>query len=149
MVCFHLSASEARYKTQNHLGYSELNEITPATAQKDVGVISIKISRSVMELLTDFGDFECPNELGRGLGNPLPPPRAIRRGHDHPAAQSCQRNPVRVVVGKSKLPAENPKPGRNRSVPNNSCDGRKDLRKVKLTPLPCPSKWKKMTRIGC
>ncbi len=79
MVCFRLSPSQVRYKTQNHMGYSEFNNITPAIARTDAGVISIKISRAVVELLTAFGDFECPNELGRGLGNPLPrvPPEEV------------------------------------------------------------------------
>ncbi|WP_313349219.1 5-methyltetrahydropteroyltriglutamate--homocysteine S-methyltransferase [Paracoccus sp. (in: a-proteobacteria)] len=67
--CFRLSASPVRDETQihTHMCYSEFNDIMPAIARMDADVISIETSRSDMELLTAFGDFEYPNEIGPGV----------------------------------------------------------------------------------
>ena len=40
--------------------YSEFNDILPAIAAMDADVITIETSRSDMELLDGFGDFELP-----------------------------------------------------------------------------------------
>ena len=47
--------------------YSEFNDIMPAIAAMDADVISIEASRSDMELLEVFGDFEYPAGIGPGL----------------------------------------------------------------------------------
>ena len=66
---FRLSAACVRDETQihTHMCYSEFNDIMPAIAAMDADVISIETSRSDMELLTAFGDFEYPNEIGPGV----------------------------------------------------------------------------------
>lgn len=67
--CFRLSASGAKNKTQihTHMCYSEFNDIMPSIAALDADVISIETSRSDMELLDAFADFEYPNEIGPGV----------------------------------------------------------------------------------
>ena len=47
--------------------YSEFNDILPAIAALDADVITIETSRSDMELLTAFGDFKYPNDIGPGV----------------------------------------------------------------------------------
>ena len=48
-----------------HMCYSEFNDILPAIAALDADVITIETSRSDMELLTAFGDFKYPNDIGQ------------------------------------------------------------------------------------
>ncbi|WP_439258145.1 5-methyltetrahydropteroyltriglutamate--homocysteine S-methyltransferase [Lonepinella sp. BR2271] len=50
-----------------HMCYSEFNDILPAIAGLDADVITIETSRSDMELLTAFGDFHYPNDIGPGV----------------------------------------------------------------------------------
>lgn len=66
---FRLSASPVRDETQihTHMCYSEFGDIMPAIAAMDADVISIETSRSDMELLGVFGDFDYPNEIGPGI----------------------------------------------------------------------------------
>ena len=47
--------------------YSEFNDIMPAIAAMDADVISIETSRSDMELLQVFADFDYPNDIGPGI----------------------------------------------------------------------------------
>ncbi|MFV0293826.1 MAG: 5-methyltetrahydropteroyltriglutamate--homocysteine S-methyltransferase [Paracoccus sp. (in: a-proteobacteria)] len=67
--CFRLSASSVRDDTQihTHMCYSEFNDIMQAIAMMDADVISIETSRSDMELLRAFSDFDYPNEIGPGI----------------------------------------------------------------------------------
>ena len=67
--CFRLSASGAKDETQihTHMCYSEFNDIMPSIAALDADVISIETSRSDMELLDAFVDFDYPNEIGPGV----------------------------------------------------------------------------------
>jgi 5-methyltetrahydropteroyltriglutamate--homocysteine methyltransferase len=67
--CFKLSVSVARDEVQihTHMCYSEFNDIMPAIAALDADVISIETSRSDMELLDAFVDFQYPNEIGPGV----------------------------------------------------------------------------------
>lgn len=67
--CFRLSAAVAKDETQihTHMCYSEFNDIMPSIAALDADVISIETSRSDMELLDAFADFEYPNEIGPGV----------------------------------------------------------------------------------
>nr|UOP04196.1 hypothetical protein LVJ77_07080 [Conchiformibius kuhniae] len=64
---FRLSSTGAADSTQihTHMCYSEFNDILPAIASMDADVITIETSRSDMELLTAFGDFKYPNDIGR------------------------------------------------------------------------------------
>ena len=66
---FKLSASVAADNTQihTHMCYAEFNDILPAIAAMDADVITIETSRSAMELLDAFGDFEYPNDIGPGV----------------------------------------------------------------------------------
>lgn len=47
--------------------YSEFGGILGAIAEMDADVLSIETSRSKMELLSDFGRFRYPNEVGPGV----------------------------------------------------------------------------------
>ncbi|HSH98261.1 MAG: 5-methyltetrahydropteroyltriglutamate--homocysteine S-methyltransferase [Methylophilaceae bacterium] len=66
---FKLSASVAEDSTQihTHMCYAEFNDILPSIADMDADVITIETSRSAMELLDGFGEFEYPNEIGPGV----------------------------------------------------------------------------------
>ena len=67
--CFRLSASGVKDETQihTHMCYSEFNDIIQAIASLDADVISIETSRSRMELLDAFVNYEYPNEIGPGV----------------------------------------------------------------------------------
>jgi len=47
--------------------YCEFNDIMDAIAALDADVITIETSRSDMDLLESFEDFEYPNEIGPGV----------------------------------------------------------------------------------
>jgi 5-methyltetrahydropteroyltriglutamate--homocysteine methyltransferase len=66
---FRVASSGVRDDTQihTHMCYSEFNEIIHAIADMDADVISVEASRSQMELLQAFRDFEYPNEIGPGV----------------------------------------------------------------------------------
>jgi len=66
---FKLSASVAHDDTQihTHMCYAEFNDILPAISAMDADVITIETSRSAMELLDAFGEFDYPNEIGPGV----------------------------------------------------------------------------------
>jgi 5-methyltetrahydropteroyltriglutamate--homocysteine methyltransferase len=66
---FRLASSGVRDETQihTHMCYGEFNDIIEAIAAFDADVISIEASRSRMELLSAFADFEYPNEIGPGV----------------------------------------------------------------------------------
>lgn len=66
---FRLSASGVSDATQihTHMCYSQFNDIIDAIAALDADVITIETSRSNMELLDAFGDFDYPNEIGPGV----------------------------------------------------------------------------------
>ena len=66
---FKLSAAVAKDDTQvhTHMCYSEFNDIIEAIARMDADVISIETSRSQMELLDAFVDFNFPSEIGPGV----------------------------------------------------------------------------------
>lgn len=66
---FRVTASVARDETQihTHMCYAEFNDIIEAIADLDADVITIETSRSQMELLQAFEDFEYPNEIGPGV----------------------------------------------------------------------------------
>lgn len=66
---FCLSAAVARDETQihTHMCYCEFNDIMDSIVALDADVITIETSRSDMELLESFEEFEYPNEIGPGV----------------------------------------------------------------------------------
>ena len=66
---FRLSASGVKDETQihTHMCYSEFNDIIEHIARMDADVITIECSRSQMELLDVFQEFNYPNEIGPGV----------------------------------------------------------------------------------
>jgi 5-methyltetrahydropteroyltriglutamate--homocysteine methyltransferase len=66
---FRLATSGVRDETQihTHMCYSEFGDILGSIAAMDADVLSIETSRSKMELLSDFGRFRYPNEIGPGV----------------------------------------------------------------------------------
>ncbi len=66
---FRVCSSGVKDDTQihTHMCYSEFNDILPAIAAMDADVITIETSRSDMELLEAFRDFQYPNDIGPGV----------------------------------------------------------------------------------
>lgn len=66
---FRVSASGVKDETQihTHMCYSEFNDIIQNIAEMDADVITIECSRSQMELLDAFAEFNYPNEIGPGV----------------------------------------------------------------------------------
>ncbi|WP_233981443.1 5-methyltetrahydropteroyltriglutamate--homocysteine S-methyltransferase [Pectobacterium versatile] len=66
---FRLNAAVAKDDTQihTHMCYCEFNDIMDSIAALDADVITIETSRSDMELLESFEEFEYPNEIGPGV----------------------------------------------------------------------------------
>ncbi len=66
---FRITASGVSNNTQihTHMCYSEFNDIIDSIAAMDADVITIETSRSDMELLDAFEDFDYPNEIGPGV----------------------------------------------------------------------------------
>lgn len=66
---FRIAANGVKNETQihTHMCYSEFNDIIESIAAMDADVITIETSRSDMELLNAFDDFQYPNEIGPGV----------------------------------------------------------------------------------
>jgi len=66
---FRVASSSVQDETQihTHMCYSEFNDIIKNIADMDADVITIETSRSQMELLDAFNDFNYPNEIGPGV----------------------------------------------------------------------------------
>ena len=66
---FRISSTGVEDKTQihTHMCYSEFNDIIEHIARLDADVISMETSRSQMELLDAFIQFDYPNEIGPGV----------------------------------------------------------------------------------
>lgn len=66
---FRIAASVVSDTTQihTHMCHAQFNDILPQIAAMDADVITIETSRSDMELLAGFGDFQYPNEIGPGV----------------------------------------------------------------------------------
>ena len=66
---FKLNAAVAKDDTQihTHMCYCEFNDIMDSIAALDADVITIETSRSDMDLLEAFKEFEYPNEIGPGV----------------------------------------------------------------------------------
>ncbi|MFA9439900.1 5-methyltetrahydropteroyltriglutamate--homocysteine S-methyltransferase [Uliginosibacterium sp. sgz301328] len=66
---FRIAANGVEDETQihTHMCYSEFNDIIASIADMDADVITIETSRSHMELLDAFDDFNYPNQIGPGV----------------------------------------------------------------------------------
>jgi 5-methyltetrahydropteroyltriglutamate--homocysteine methyltransferase len=66
---FRITANGVEDETQihTHMYYSEFNDIIQSIADMDADVITIETSRSDMELLDAFDNFNYPNEIGPGV----------------------------------------------------------------------------------
>ncbi|ACT47875.1 5-methyltetrahydropteroyltriglutamate--homocysteine S-methyltransferase [Methylotenera mobilis] len=66
---YRIAANGVKDETQihTHMCYSEFNDIIAAIAEMDADVITIETSRSDMELLDAFDNFNYPNEIGPGV----------------------------------------------------------------------------------
>lgn len=66
---FRITANGVGDETQihTHMCYSEFNDIISSIADMDADVITIETSRSDMELLEAFENFQYPNEIGPGV----------------------------------------------------------------------------------
>ncbi|WP_455844986.1 5-methyltetrahydropteroyltriglutamate--homocysteine S-methyltransferase [Pantoea agglomerans] len=66
---FRLNAAVAQDETQihTHMCYCEFNDIMDSIAALDADVITIETSRSDMDLLDTFKEFDYPNEIGPGV----------------------------------------------------------------------------------
>ncbi|HGY1467678.1 TPA: 5-methyltetrahydropteroyltriglutamate--homocysteine S-methyltransferase [Klebsiella aerogenes] len=66
---FRINAAVAKDDTQihTHMCYCEFNDIMDSIAALDADVITIETSRSDMELLESFEEFEYLNEIGPGV----------------------------------------------------------------------------------
>jgi len=66
---FRICSGGVKDSTQihTHMCYSEFNDIITSIADMDADVITIETSRSNMELLDAFIDFNYPNEIGPGV----------------------------------------------------------------------------------
>ncbi len=66
---FRITANGVADETQihTHMCYSEFNDIIESIAQMDADAITIETSRSDMELLESFENFNYPNEIGPGV----------------------------------------------------------------------------------
>ena len=66
---FRITANGVADETQihTHMCYSEFNDIIEAIAAMDADVITIETSRSQMELLDVFQEFDYPNAIGPGV----------------------------------------------------------------------------------
>lgn len=66
---FKVASSAVKDETQihTHMCYSEFNDIIRHIASMDADVITIETSRSQMELLESFADYQYPNDIGPGV----------------------------------------------------------------------------------
>jgi 5-methyltetrahydropteroyltriglutamate--homocysteine methyltransferase len=69
VTSFRITANGVKDETQihTHMCYSEFNDIIASIADMDADVITIETSRSDMELLDAFDNFNYPNEIGPGV----------------------------------------------------------------------------------
>lgn len=67
--CFRLAAGGVKDSTQihTHMCYAEFNDIIEAIGAMDADVISVEASRSRMELLDAFTQYNYPNDIGPGV----------------------------------------------------------------------------------
>ncbi len=90
---FRVTAAGVDDATQihTHMCYAEFNDIIEAIAALDADVITIETSRSQMELLAAFEDYEYPNEIGPGVYD-IHSPQLPETGHMVSLLQRAARN---------------------------------------------------------
>jgi 5-methyltetrahydropteroyltriglutamate--homocysteine methyltransferase len=93
---FRITANAVRDETQihTHMCYSEFNDIIQAIADMDADVITIETSRSQMELLDAFDQFNYPNEIGPGVYDIHSPNIPTSEQMINLIKQAAQRIPV-------------------------------------------------------
>lgn len=69
VAAFKLASSGVEDCTQihTHMCYAEFNDIIEAIAKLDADVITLETSRSDIELLDTFSEFDYPNQIGPGV----------------------------------------------------------------------------------
>lgn len=69
VFCFRVASCgvEDSVQIHTHMCYSEFNDTIEAIADLDADVITIETSRSDMELLKAFENFQYPNDIGPGV----------------------------------------------------------------------------------
>jgi 5-methyltetrahydropteroyltriglutamate--homocysteine methyltransferase len=69
IACFRLASSGVRDETQihTHMCYAEFNNIIEAIERLDADVISVEASRSKMELLDTFEQYQYSRDIGPGI----------------------------------------------------------------------------------
>ncbi len=100
---FRLSVARVQDSTQihTHMCYAEFNDIIQAISDLDADVITIETSRSNMELLQAFKNFDYPNDMGPGvydIHSPLVPSKEwmvalLKKANDYIPAQRLWVNP--------------------------------------------------------
>ena len=112
---FRLSSMGCQDDTQihTHMCYSEFNDILPAIAALDADVITIETSRSDMELLTAFGDFKYPNDIGPGVYDIHSPRVPAAEEIEHLLRKAITSGAERTFMGKPRLWFENTRLARN------------------------------------
>ena len=102
--------SGVRDETQihTHMCYSEFNDIIDAIGAMDADVISIETSRSKMELLDAFKNYQYPNEIGPGVYD-IHSPRVPEVGEMTELSQAGASAARRcAALDQSGLRSENP-----------------------------------------
>jgi len=96
---FRLAANGVRDETQihTHMCYCEFADILDSIAALDADVISIETSRSNMELLGTFAQFQYPNDIGPGVWD-IHSPRVPSTGEMLALIQAAAR-----VIPKERL----------------------------------------------
>ncbi len=93
---FRIAANGVGDQTQihTHMCYSEFNDIIKAIVHMDADVISIETSRSDMELLDVFEEFQYPNEIGPGVYDIHSPNIPSAKQAIHLMTKAAERIPV-------------------------------------------------------
>ena len=93
---FRIAANGVADETQihTHMCYSEFNDIIAAIAAMDADVITIETSRSDMELLDAFEDFQYPNAIGPGVYDIHSPNIPTREQIEHLMNKAAERIPA-------------------------------------------------------
>ena len=94
---FRITANGVGDATQihTHMCYSEFNDIIASIAAMDADVITIETSRSDMELLDAFDNFNYPNGIGPGVYDIHSPNIPSQEHMVHLMRQAAERIPAR------------------------------------------------------
>lgn len=97
--CFRLASSGVRDDTQihTHMCYAEFNNIIEAIERLDADVISIEASRSKMELLDTFEQYEYARDVGPGIYDIHSPNIPTQAEMEDLIAKAAERIPVERI----------------------------------------------------